>query len=365
MVHNDKPNPAKNTEANENYAREIMQLFTIGLYQLNIDGSQQLDANGQPIPTYDQNVVTAYARLFTGWYWAQTGTPTWSYVSPNYLQPMIAFSDHHDTGPKGLLNGVTLPAGQTQAQDLQEGLDLLFNHPNTGPFIASRLIQRLVTSNPSPQYIARIAGVFANDGHHVRGNLQAVVQAILIDPEARATSFPTTTYGHEREPLIRLANLYRAFSASSASGKMVVSNQMFNFEEAPLYSPTVFNFFCPDYSQAGAIAQTGLYSPEFEITTDTTTITSANRMRSAVYQQPDPNNPDAIVLNLSSLVSLSSQPASLVDSLNPLLMGGEMSSNTRNIVVNAVTQIPAANTLERAQTAVHLLVTSPEFVIEK
>jgi uncharacterized protein (DUF1800 family) len=365
MVHNDEPNPARNTEANENYAREIMQLFTIGLYQLNIDGSQQLDANRQPIPTYDQNVVTAYARLFTGWYWAQTGTPTWSYVSPNYLQPMMAFSDHHDTGAKTLLNSVTLPAGQTQAQDLQAGLDLLFNHPNTGPFIASRLIQRLVTSNPSPQYVARIAAVFANDGHHVRGNLQAVVDAILLDPEARATSFSTTTYGHEREPLIRLANLYRAFNASSASGKMVVSNQMFNFEEAPLFSPTVFNFFCPEYSQAGAIAQAGLYSPEFEITTDTTTITSANRMRSAVYQQPDPHNPDAIVLNLSSLVSLSSQPASLVDSLNPLLMGGEMSSNTRNIVVNAVTQIPAANTLERAQTAVHLLVTSPEFVIEK
>jgi uncharacterized protein (DUF1800 family) len=365
MVHNDKPNPRRNTEPNENYAREIMQLFTIGLYKLNPDGSQQLDSNGQPIPTYDQDVVEGYAHVFTGWYWYQTGTPTWSYAPSNYRQPMLAFPEHHDTGPKQILNGVTLPAGQTQAQDLQNGLDALFNHPNTGPFIARRLIQRLVASNPSPAYISRIAKVFANNGRAVRGDLKAVVQAILLDPEARSTSLPgTASYGHEREPIIRLANLYRAFNASAPSGKVVVNGQTFTFGQAPLYAPSVFNFFSPFYSQAGPIQNSGLVAPEFQITTGTTVITSANKMRSAVYQQPSSNS-DAIVLDLSSLTSLASNPSRLVDSLNNLLMAGEMSSNTRNIVTNAVTQIPAANTLERAQTAVHLLVTSPEFAIQK
>jgi uncharacterized protein (DUF1800 family) len=366
MVHNDKPNLQRNTEPNENYAREIMQLFTIGLYKLNPDGSQQRDGNNNPIPTYDQNVVEGYAHLFTGWYWAQTGTPTWGNAPANYRLPMIAFPEHHDTGPKTLLNGVTLPAGRTQAQDLSDGLDILFNHPNTGPFIARRLIQRLVTSNPSPDYISRVAAVFANNGHGVRGDLKAVIQTILLDKEARSSSLTASaSYGKEREPIIRLANLYRAFRASASSGKFVVSNSSFNFGQAPLYSPSVFNFFAPDYSQPGAIAQAGLFSPEFQITTDTTAITSANKIRSAVYQQASTNNPDALVLDLSLLTSLASNPGALVDSLNDLLMNGNMSTSTRNIVVNAVTQIPAASALERAQTAVHLLVTSPEFVTQK
>jgi uncharacterized protein (DUF1800 family) len=364
MVHNDKPNPRRNTAPNENYARELMQLFTIGLYKLNQDGSQQLDGNGQPIPTYDQDVVEGYAHVFTGWYWYQTGTPVWNYAPANYRYPMIAFAEHHDTGAKTLLNGTTLPAGQTQAADLMQGLDLIFNHPNVGPFIARRLIQRLVTSNPSPGYIARVAAAFANNGSGVRGDMQAVIRAILLDPEARTAS-ASSSYGHEREPIIRLANVFRAFNASSASGKFVVNGTNFNFGQAPLYSPSVFNFFSPFYSQIGAIESAGLVSPEFQITTDTTVITTANAIRSVVYRQPNPSNPDAIVLDLSAPTALANDPAGLVDSLNDVLMSGQMSSNTRSIVVNAVTQIPAANTLERAQTAVHLLVTSPEFVIEK
>jgi len=364
MVHNDKPNPQKNTEPNENYAREIMQLFTIGLYKLNQDGSQQLDSNQQPIPTYDQDVVEGYAHVFTGWYWYQTGTPTWNFAPPEYRHPMLAFPAHHDTGSKLILNGVTLPAGQTQAQDLQMGLDAIFNHPNVGPFIAQRLIQHLITSNPSPGYIARIAGVFANSGRGARGDLKAVVQAILLDPEARTWN-GSNSYGHQREPLIRLANLYRAFSASSSSGNFVVNNSTFNFGEAALYAPSVFNFYSPFWSQSGPIQQAGLVALEFQITTDTTVMTSANKIRSAVYQQPNPNNPDALVLNLSAQTQLASNPTALVDSLNDLLMCGEMSSNMRSIVINAVGQIPAGNTLERAQTAVHLIVTSPEFVIEK
>jgi uncharacterized protein (DUF1800 family) len=367
MVHNDKPNSKKNTAPNENYAREIMQLFTIGLYQLNQDGSQQLDINGQPVPTYDQDVVEGYAHVFTGWYWYQSGTPTWNYAPANYRQPMMAFPDHHDTGAKKILNGVTLSAGMTQAQDLQAGLDAIFNHPNVGPFIARRLIQHLVTSNPSPAYVARVAGAFANNGNGVRGDMKAVIQAVLLDSEARSSSTATSNngFGHEREAIIRLANVYRAFNASAGSGKLIVNNSNFNFGQAPLYAPSVFNFFSPFYSQVGAIQNAGLVAPEFQITTDTTVITSANKIRSAVYQQPASGNPDAIVLDLSAQTSLASNPTALVDSLNDLLLSGQMSSSMRDIVINTVTKIPAANTLERAQTAVHLIVTSPEFVIEK
>jgi uncharacterized protein (DUF1800 family) len=364
MVHNDKPNPRRNTEPNENYARELMQLFTIGLYKLNPDGSRQLDGFSQPIPTYDQDVVEGYAHVFTGWYWAQTGTPTWSYVDPNYRQPMMAFADHHDTGAKTILSGVTLPAGQTQAQDLQMGLDAIFNHPNVGPFVGKQLIQKLVTSNPSPAYVSRVAAAFADNGLGVRGDMKAILSAIFLDPEAR-TATSDSGFGHEREPLVRLANVFRAFNVSASSGRFIVNNANFSFSQAPLYAPSVFNFFSPFWSQTGAIENAGLVAPEFQITTDTTVITSANKIRSAVYQQPNVNNPDLLVLDLSMQTQLASNPAMLVDSLNTLLMSGQMSAGMRNIVINAVNQIPAASALERAQTAVHLIVTSPEFVIEK
>lgn len=367
MVHNDKPNSSNGTVPNENYAREIMQLFTIGLNRFNPDGTLILDSQNQPVPTYNQDVVIGLAHVFTGWYWAQSGTPSWNYAPANYRAPMIPFPSHHDTAnPKQLFDNVVLPAGQSQAQDLKDALDLLFNHANTGPFICRQLIQRLVTSNPSPAYIYRVAQVFANNGQGVRGDLKAVVQAILLDYEARSTSFLSAPgYGHQREPIVRLANLCRAFNVTATSGNYNVGNQASNFGQAPLYSPTVFNFFPPDYIQPGPIAQAGLFAPEFQITTDTTVITSANRMRAFVYRQPSDSNPDALVLDLSSLTPLASNPGGLVDSLNNLLMGGEMSTAMRNIVVNAVTQIPAGSSLERAQTAVHLLVTSPEFVIEK
>jgi uncharacterized protein (DUF1800 family) len=365
MVHNDKPRPELNTEPNENYAREVMQLFTIGLYKLNPDGTRQLDNQNEPIPTYDQDVVEGFAHVFTGWYWAQSGTPHWSWAEPNYRQPMQAFPNHHDTGAKLLLDGVTLPAGRSQTQDLEDALDLLFNHPNVGPFVCRELIQRLVTSNPSPAYVGRVAAVFANNGMGVRGDLKAVIQAILLDTEARsAAGISSPSYGHQREPIVRLANLYRAFNAQASTGKYIVNNVQLNYGQAPLLSPSVFNFFSPNYLQPGAIAQAGVFSPEFQITTDTTVVTTANSMRSNTYRVPG-DNPDSIILNLTPVSQLSSSPSTLVNSLNNLLMSGQMSSAVRDIVVDAVTQMPASSPLERAQTAVHLLVISPEFVIEK
>jgi uncharacterized protein (DUF1800 family) len=257
-----------------------------------------------------------------------------------------------------------LPANQTQAQDLKNGLDALFNHANVPPFVSRRLIQRLVTSNPSPAYISRVAQVFINNGQGVRGDLKAVIQAILLDTEARSVNVSAgSSYGHEREPVIRLANLYRAFNAFSSGGTLTGGNQTDNLGQSVLFAPSVFNFFAPDYRSPGTLEQAGLFSPEFYITTDSTVISSANKMRTAVYNVP--NSPDGIGLELSALSGLSSNPAALVDSLNYLLMAGEMSNSMHDIVVGTVSQIPAANSLERAQTAVHLLVTSPEFVIQK
>src|SRR5580693_34303 len=192
MLTNDKGDPAHGINPNENYARELMQLFSIGLYKLNPDGTLRLDATGLPIPTYDQSVVQGFAQVFTGWTYAggdHGNTRNFFHVTPNWRQPMEPWPDHHAQGPKQLLDGATLPGGQTPQQDLAAALDLIFNHPNVGPFLCRQLIQRLVTSNPSPAYVYRCAQAFANNGHGVRGNMQAVLLAILLDYEARATTF--------------------------------------------------------------------------------------------------------------------------------------------------------------------------------
>ena len=200
--------------ANENYARELMQLFTIGLYELNADGSQQLDGSGNPIPTYTQAQVQAFAKAYTGWTYATAsgGVPT-SYPNntPNYFAPMVAVESEHDTTAKTLLNGTTLPSGQTAAEDLAGALSNIFNHSNVGPFVCRQLIQHLVTSNPSPAYVSRISAVFADNGSGVRGDMQAVIRAILEDSEARAgDTDPTFDGGHLREPILWITNFFRA-----------------------------------------------------------------------------------------------------------------------------------------------------------
>src|SRR5205814_1306539 len=233
------------TTPNENYAREVLQLFTIGLNKLNPDGTLLLDNQNRPIPTYDQTVVVGMAHIFTGWYWTPGAGENygWDYISPNFRAPMLAYPDHHDTGQKRVLDNVVLPAGQSQTQDLKDALDIIFNHPNVGPFVCRHLIQHLVTSNPSPAYVYRVAKVFKDNGQGVRGDLRAVVRAILLDYEARNQIAPTTNnFGHEREPVIRYANLLRAFHASAANGIYALHYLEDSLGQNPLRSPTVFNF---------------------------------------------------------------------------------------------------------------------------
>ena len=216
VLGNQKPNPALNIRPDENYARELMQLFSIGLVELNIDGTPKLDDQSQPIPTYDQAVIEGFAHVYTGWNWA--GFARFEFARPteaNQTQPMQLYPDFHDTGEKLLLNGVVLPAGQSGQQDLAAALDNVFNHPNVGPFMAIRLIQRLTTSNPSPAYVQRVAEVFNDNGAGVRGDLRAVVKAILMDAEARP-ELPMEIDGKLKEPLLRLTQLWRAYDATSA-----------------------------------------------------------------------------------------------------------------------------------------------------
>jgi len=370
MLQNDKANTSRGTLPNENYAREMMQLFSIGLYDLNLDGSLTLSSSGFPIATYNQDAILGNAAVLTGWTYAQPGVanPVFFPGTQDWRDPMINIASHHQTTAKTILNGVALPANQTAAQDLKTTLDTIFNHPNVGPFICRQLIQRLVTSNPSPGYVYRVASVFNDNGQGVRGDLKAVVRAILMDYDARVGFVSTQGAGHEREPVIRVTNLLRAFNATSTDGKYSVRNADANLNEEAMHSPTVFNFFGPDYSAPGAIATAGLKSPEFEITTDTTVISITNYLRTAIYSFLGPGN-DHITLSLAAeQQTYGTDPAGLVDHLNSLLMAGNMSSNTRNIIINAVTQIPSSpssNTLERVRTAIYLVVNSPEFVVDK
>jgi uncharacterized protein (DUF1800 family) len=294
MVNNDKPSTNPVTHANENYARELMQLFTLGLDQLNEDGMLKLDSSGNPIPTYSQNDVQAFARVFTGWTYPTAPGATLVKHNPAYwLGAMQAFESNHDTGSKTLLpvNGgaTVLPAGQSSTADLNAALDNIFAQPSLSPFVCKQLIQHLVTSNPSPAYIKRVATVFdsgsfsnsgATFGSGQRGDLQAVIAAILLDPEARRGDDSTTANaadGHLREPILYIANILRAFGTTSDGvGPVNFATSMI---EAPLSPPSVFNFFPPDYGLPG----TNLLGPEFNLETAATTLVRANFVNTFVY----------------------------------------------------------------------------------
>jgi uncharacterized protein (DUF1800 family) len=366
MLQNDKANTSRTRLPNENYARELMQLFSIGLYDLNLDGSLTLSATGFPIATYNQDAVLGTAAVLTGWTYAQPGvaTPVFRPALQNWREPMINIATRHEPAAKTILNGVVIPANQTAAQDLKMTLDTIFNHPNVGPFICRQLIQRLVTSNPSPGYVYRVSSVFNDNGQGVRGDLKAVVRAILLDYDARVGFLTAQGAGHQREPVVRVTNLLRAFNATSPSGKYSVRNAYANLAEEAMHSPTVFNFFGPDYSAPGAIAAAGLKSPEFEITTDSTVISTANYLRTAIYTGLGPST-DRITLTVSPEQARATDPAALVDHLNSVLMAGGMSPSMRTILINAVSQISSTNTLERVRTAIYLVVNSPEFAIDK
>ena len=366
MLKNQKEDLANNIRPDENYAREILQLFSIGLVKLGADGTVQLDAFNQPIPTYDQSVVEGFARVFTGWNYANAGN--WDWPDESYL-PMEPWEGYHEQGTKTLLDGVVCPAGQTVQQDLTFALDLVAAHPNVGPFLGKQLIQRLVTSNPSPQYVARVAAVFADDGSGARGNLLAVAKAILTDPEA--VSGPVDhpdTFGKLREPLLRVTALWRAFGATFPGNKYHYWYPDDQLGQAPLRAGSVFNFFTPAYAPPGEIHDAGLVAPEFQITTEQRITTSTNRFWECVFEgyagYAHPKE-DTALLHINPQIALAGDPAALVENLNLLLMSGQMSQEMKDIVVSMVTDTDAAEPRQRVLEALYLIVTSPEFCVQK
>ena len=364
MVNNGKPNTAAGDHANENYARELMQLFTLGTGLLNPDGTPQLDSNNLPIPTYTQDNVEAFARAYTGWtYPLAPGTTQQTYNPPYWVGPMVAVDSNHDMASKQLLqyagaaNGGLLPAGQSSVQDLNGALDNIFNHPNIGPFVCSELIQHLVTSNPSPAYVQRVAAVFANNGSSVRGDMKAVITAILTDPEARRGDDPATavgTAGHLQEPILFIAGLLRAFNATTDGSNL--SYYAGNMGQNPLNSPSVFNFYSPSYIVPG----TTMLGPEFQIQTTATSLLRANFVETFAF-----GNFGGESVDFSSYASQASNPGAMLDSLNGLLMHGSMSADMKNTILTALQAVPggSSQSLNEAKTAIYLIGSSSQYQV--
>jgi uncharacterized protein (DUF1800 family) len=355
--------PATGQIANENYAREMMQLFTIGLYELNQDGSPKLDTSGNMIPAYTQAQVQAFARAYTGWTYAGTrgAAPTkFPNGTANYDSPMGAYEAQHDTTAKTLLNGTTLPAGQTAEADLAGALANLFAHNNVGPFVCQQLIQHLVTSSPSPAYVGRVSAVFANDGTGVRGNLQAVVKAILTDTEARAGD-TNANYngGHLREPILYLTNVMRGLGyINTDSGGYYgnLSNYSGNLSQKPYGAGSVFNFFPPDY----VIPGTTTVAPEFSLEN-----TASSVLRLSLADALVNNKISSFKVDLSATSALglmAANPGNLVDALGTIFMHSQMPTNMRTAIVNHIATL--TDPAERVRVATYLVITSSQYKIE-
>jgi uncharacterized protein (DUF1800 family) len=352
MVNNDKPNPAKGIAANENYARELMQLFTIGTVMLNPDGS----AKPGPVLTYDQAAIQNLGRAFTGWtYPPVPGVATSGHNPEHYFGPMVAVESLHDTGAKTLLGGVQIPAGQTALQDVNSALNNIFNHANVGPFVALRLIQHLVTSNPSGAYVQRVAAVFDNNGAGVRGDLWAVTSAILRDSEARAGDASPSGTGHLREPVLYMTQFLRALDSEAAASDTPLASRGDDMGQRLFFSPSVFNYYSPFYRTAnGALA-----GPEFQILSPVTAISRPNFIYSALANQLGSN----MRVDLTRFIDLASDPAKLVDAVSTALMRGQMPPEIRSAILTAIGATTDART--RARNALYLAATSPQYQVER
>lgn len=380
---NRKANDAAGTRPDENYAREIMQLFSIGLYQLNADGTYITDGGGRPLETYTNEHITEFARVFTGFTDASTnntGTGTgrtdFPTAAQNYTEPMRMWDQQHDAGAKNLLNypGVrkaSLPAGQAGLQDVQDAIDNLVEHPSTAPFISRLLIQRLVTSNPSNGYVARVSGTFVNNGAGVRGDLLAVVKAILLDPEARSLSMLTDPeHGKLREPFVRVTHTLRAGRFTVQDGTLPYELGAFTegtMGQFPLGSPSVFNFYSPDYEPPGPIANARLVGPEFQILNAVFAVTLPNTINTLIT-----NGTGRFRLNLADLETLAADNGALVDRLDLLFTHGTLSAESRAAILTALNgitagMVPNGSSLaqQRARLGLYLILLSPDYAILK
>ena len=367
MVNNDKPNAAAGTNPNENFAREVLQLFSIGLVKLNADGSTVKDATGKAVPSYDQSVVSALARAFTGWTYAPLPSATSKWTNTvNYLGDMVPFDAHHDMAAKTLLNAQALPAGQTATKDLNDALDLIYKHPNVGTFVGRQLIQALVTSNPTPAYVARITAVFNDNGQGVRGDMKAVVRAILVDTEARAERPFDPVFGKLRDPAVYAAGVARAFGATTDG--VYLNAQSSAMGQGVYMPPSVFSFYPPDYALPNSAT---LLGPQFGLQNTTTTVARLNYLYSLFYSTngiaADPTVAGSIGtrIDLTSYAALASVPTTLVDQLDANMTHSSLSSTERNSIVSAVNAVSASDPVGRVRMAAYLISASPRYQITR
>jgi uncharacterized protein (DUF1800 family) len=364
MVNNDKPNAATGRVPNENYAREIMQLFSIGLVQLNPDGTSQLDASGQAIPTYGQDEIKQFARVFTGWTYPNVdGSAALRKNPAYYATPMVVYPNGHDTDVKTLLNGLVLPANQSAQADLDAAIHNIFMHPNVGPFIGKQLIQRLVTGNPSPAYVQRVATAFADNGKGIRGDMKAVLRAILLDPEARGDVKTDPTFGSLREPVLMVTGMLRALNGVTDGNNLANSTAVLG--QRPYSSPTVFNFFPPDYTIPG----TDILAPEFGIHNSNTAVARANLVFTLIYSglAVDATVPNATGTRIptTAFEAVADQPGTLVDNVAYALLGAPLTGGARDAVVSAVNAVAVTDRTGRARMALYLVASSYEFQVQR
>jgi uncharacterized protein (DUF1800 family) len=414
FLNNHATDVGKQTYPDENYAREIMQLFSIGLYQLNLDGTEKKDNNGQLIPTYNNDDIANLAKVFTGLSWGDgtylgiNAKDNWSYTkrmkfygidssdakkNPWKTSPRIV--DGHERGTKTFLSSSVDPTASRSAMqgeaDIQDALNIIFNHPNVGPFVSRRLIQRLISSNPSPAFIQRIASVFNNNGSGVRGDLKSVIRAILLDPEARnCCGDETDAFGKLREPFVRYMNLIKGLNLTATGG--VFRNAMVRVydqtAQRPLSSPSVFNFYSPDYIPNGPLKDAGKVGPEFQLLSSQTLTGYFNALNDwLVNDDPTdyyglftgetykPNQDPKFNTVADYVLTRNDKLPQLLDKYNLILANGRLSTESLNTISQAIKGMPYSedangipNTNEayrRVRLAIFLIMTSPEYLINK
>lgn len=385
-LNNDKADPATGKTADENFAREIMQLFTIGLVMLNNDGSPQLDADGVVIPTYNIQDIQELAKVFTG-LGGSNGYNRWlgAHTAPERME---MYQANHDTGTKVFLNGVVIPANQPGDEDIAMALDALFNHPNVGPFIGIRMIQNLVKSNPTPQYVNRVATVFNDNGQGVRGDMRAVIKAILTDPEAIDCEWISDPQnGKLIQPYERFTMLSRGFDIDSPSGLFIPKELGKSSEQHLLRAPSVFNYFTPFFAEQSVIEPLGLVSPEFQILSATTAMEYINASENSAKIRPfnnwtregydnrffDRNFNDSPFLDLSDEIALIQNDFSglsaAIDRIDLIMCRGQLSATTKQIIMNNILANQQNSSFYTPETAVddilYFIMISPDFLIQK
>ncbi len=382
-IHNEGQFPqGSGLSPDENYARELMQLFSVGLIERNADFSPVL-VDGATVPTYDQDTIAANSRVFTGLGYNTIFPNGWKgFVSdgPNYSpaqwMPMSCYENHHDEASKTVIDDILIAnptpncdqVAPNSKGDIKDLVNILATHHNTAPFISRQLIERFTSSNPTPQYIQRVVNVFNDNGHGVYGDLGAVISAILTDTEAMSgnTGNASYTFGKLREPLLKLTALWRYYGAAAANGIYVIPNPTQKYGQAPLDSPSVFNFFLPDYLPPGEMADTTQYGPEFQISGESSVVSVANDLttRANQYVGAKGNTNSTVAIDISSLVAIAGTPSSLVDQLNHDLMYGGMSTTMRSTLIAMVQSVSTDPTI-RTVSALQVLLASPEFSIQK